>query len=148
MELSEGADRLWQDIQRQYIDAGFPPRRAWMLSLPHDSAEVRELEAVGYLEPRTVGRAHFGVTAFGMSELLQQNEISDEAFDLQQQIAKMYEDAKFPPYRSWVVSPTPTETKAASELAARDFLERFASGGQMRLTSGGQRWIMENRVIG
>jgi hypothetical protein len=143
MRLSEGASDVWDQIRKAYVATGFGPHRAWYFLLPGDSADVRELEALGYIETRVVGRSHFGLTDFGLSELMDQTEMSNEALNLQRQVAKEYVQAKFPPYQSWILNPAP----GVNELVARGFLENFAMGGHTRLTSYGQHWIMQNRDV-
>ncbi|HVO26261.1 MAG TPA: hypothetical protein VMW56_21820, partial [Candidatus Margulisiibacteriota bacterium] len=121
MQLSDEADDLWEKIQKNYVNAGYPPHGAWFVPLG-DSGPVRELEAAGYIESKAVGRTHFVLTWSGMSELLDRNEISDEAFELRQKIARDYEAQGFPAYQSWIIRPDPSEEHAANELAARGYL--------------------------
>jgi len=142
MELSEQADAAWYKISKAYLAAGYPPITAWFFPPPGDERVTNELEAARYIKAIAVARARFGLDYKGLDEILRENEISDEAFDLLSDLGRKYDQAGFPQRVNWSL---PCEDgPVIRELAARGYVEAFAIG-RYRFTDYGQHHVMENR---
>lgn len=67
------ANALFEDLKRQYIAAGYPPRRTWAFAPNDDENEstYSELRARGYIEQLTV--VMYILSNAGHSEIMQSN---------------------------------------------------------------------------
>lgn len=144
MELSSDADQAWSVIERTYLDAGYPPYQVWYFEPNGDPGAIRELEAARLIKPAGAGRNRYGLDWAGHWRIVDENEITDEAFDTLQQLGRTWEENKFPPIRSFAFQAPPGDT-TVNELQARGFVE-WRAAGRFELTDYGQDWIMEHRT--